>query len=135
MEIYTSSWHGYRGNGRIGISRGAPRFSVGKGYRFYRKLAPTREILAEAKGYAEYRKRFLAEVLAPLDPEVVLTELQALAGPYTPVLLCFEKPPLDKINFCHRTMVAEWLNEHTKANVVEWSGVEELNPEQAKLDV
>lgn len=134
MIIFTSSWHDYKGTGRIGICRGNPRGQPA-GYRMYKALAPTWDIMNNTKNQAEYRERFFAEVLGPLDPRQVLTDIAKLANGETPFLLCFEKIPLHDNNWCHRTMVAEWLNEHTDAEVMEWSGAKELNPGQTKLDV
>ncbi|WP_273522359.1 DUF488 family protein [Rhodosalinus sediminis] len=134
MQIYTASWFSYHGPGRIGISRGTPRYGVPPGYRLYKRLAPTRAILFESTGKADYEPRFYAEVLAPLDPEQVLADLARLAAPYDPVLLCFERPPFDEENFCHRHMVADWLTAHG-AQVEEWSGPRESHPGQSRLDV
>lgn len=135
MQIYTSSWFQYRGEGRIGISRGVPRFNVGKGYRLYKKLAPTMDILKNTAGLHDYEPRFYAEVLDLLDPQEVVDDLVRLAGDHPPVLLCFEKPPFTATNFCHRHMVADWITAHTGIAVTEWSGVQDSNPKQAKLDV
>jgi hypothetical protein len=51
------------------------------------------------------------EVLGALNPRIVLSEIQDLAGSGVPALLCFEKPPPDP-RWCHRGIVAAWL-EHT----------------------
>ena len=134
MEIYTSSWFQYFGPGRIGISRGNPRGMAG-GYRLYKKLAPSRDILQNAKEYSEYRRRFFDEVLGQLDPQQVLKDLEERSQEGRAVLLCFEKTPLNTSdNFCHRTMVAEWLTNETSHTVEEWSGFEESNHEP-ELDI
>lgn len=134
-KIYTSCWQHYRGEGRIGISRGTPRFNIGRGYRLYKKLAPTREILQQCDTLEAYEPRFYDEVLNKLDPVATLAELRRLVDGHAPVLLCFEKPPLHAQNFCHRTMVGDWLAKHTGVVVEEWSGIEESNPKQPTLDV
>ena len=100
----TASWFKYSGEGRVGISRGVPRRAV-KGYRLYRKLAPGpwfNSVDAE-----EYHRRFLTEVLGPLDPQRTWDDLHALVAPCEPVLMCFEPDPAG----CHRRMVARWLEE------------------------
>lgn len=51
------------------------------------------------------------EVLGALDPRIVLSEIQDLAGGGVPALLCFEKPPPDP-RWCHRGIVSAWF-EHT----------------------
>ncbi len=59
--------------------------------------------------YDQYRHIFFRDILGPLDPQKVADDLQRLAGKFEPVLLCFEKPPFDASNWCHRRMVAEWF--------------------------
>lgn len=134
MKIFTSSWHDYKGTGRIGICRGNPRGQPA-GYRLYKALAPTWEIMNNTRNQAEYRERFFAEVLGPLDPQQVLEHIAKLANGATPFLLCFEKFPLHDNNWCHRTMVAEWLNDRTNADVTEWQVESASDQNQAKLAV
>ncbi len=104
--LLTSSFL-YTGTGRICIARWAPR-STPAGYKMYKKLAPDRDMLQ--MGYEKYHNRYIA-LLAELDPLTTLRELQSLAGNCTPVLLCWEIPPLsvEKNNWCHRTIVADWF--------------------------
>jgi uncharacterized protein (DUF488 family) len=54
----------------------------------------------------EYKK-----ILDNLDPRKVYEDLGQEA-----ILLCWEKPG----DFCHRGMVAEWLEEHLGIRVPEW---------------
>lgn len=113
IVIHTSSWSQYKGAGRIGIARGTPRFGVKAGYKLHKTLAPTREILSANLEMAEYRERYRNEVLANLDPQEQLDLLIEKGQGATPVLLCFEKSPLnDTDNWCHRTMIGEWLMEN-----------------------
>lgn len=111
--------------GRIGISVGSPRGQPA-GYRMYRALAPTRDMLDLAK--PEYERRF-AQILAKLDPKKVAAELQVLAGGAEPILLCFEKPPFNERNWCHRRLVADWLER--ELGIV----VPEVGFEQAALPI
>jgi len=134
MKIYTASWFTYFGPGRIGISRGSPR-GVAGGYKMYRALAPTRDILQNENAQAAYRERFFAEVLDKLDPQDVLVELEKRSQDGLAVMMCFEKPPFHENNWCHRRMVAEFLERETGLVVEEWSGVQDSNPQQARLDV
>ncbi len=126
MEIFTSSWFTYKDHGRIGISRYSPR-GMSAGYKLYRALAPTPDMLKMP--LAEYEPKFWADILGPLDPEQVMRDLEARSQEGRAVLLCFERPPFDEINFCHRHMVARWIEQHTGQKVEEWSGREESNPE------
>ncbi len=102
----TSAWSTYKGEGRIGISlgtRGAPA-----GYRNYRALAPTRDMLhMDRKTYeASY-----AQILAGLDPAKVWADLHELAGGAEPVMMCYERGPWTETNHCHRRLVATWFEE------------------------
>jgi hypothetical protein len=127
----TASHYTFTGPGRIVISRGAPRGAVG-GYKIYRALAPTREILG-IESFDEYRLRFRAEVLGILDPRATWDELHRLAGGAEPVIQCFERPPFTASNWCHRRMVAEWFLE-TLGEVVDELRPETREERQAHLD-
>jgi hypothetical protein len=60
--------------------------------------------------YEQYRAEYF-RILEALDPERVVEDLAALAEPYEPVLLCWERPPLTASNWCHRAMVSQWLQD------------------------
>ena len=122
----TASFFTYTGPGRISIARFAPR-STPAGFKVYRKLAPGEWF--NSVSVEEYLERFAAEILAPLDPQTVWDELHRLAGESEPVLLCWERPPvaateLPGHDFCHRRIVAQWLEE--RLGFV----VEEYDPKQ-----
>lgn len=119
MKLYSSPWFQYSWPGRIGISRGVPGHTP-KGYRLYRKLAPTRDIFNNSNGREDYKQRFLVDVLRPLDPRQVLRDLEGKSENGRAVLLCYEKTPLDSANWCHRTIVTDWLIETTGVEVTEW---------------
>jgi hypothetical protein len=75
--------------------------------RHYQALAPTRKMLqmCEEKYRVAYQK-----ILNRLDPRKVYEDL----GPEA-VLLCWEYPG----EFCHRRLVAEWLEKHVAIQVPE----------------
>lgn len=123
--IMTSCWYQYTGPGRVGVCQGAPR-GVAAGYRMYKALAPSWDLIKTAESIDDYRPRYFREVLDLLDPNRVLADVQKLAGGHTPVLMCFEKTPLTRTNFCHRTMVADWLGDKLGIQVGEWSGLKDL---------
>jgi hypothetical protein len=91
----------------------------------YRKLAP---MGFKNAPMAEYLPRYAA-LLEALDPAEVLADLQALAlrravqmgypedqaADFPPVLLCWE--PVSQ--FCHRQLVAAWLEAHLGLEVPE----------------
>ena len=83
----------------VAISRGIPRYWRGKRYI---ALAPSRELM-KIEDEQLYTRRYKKEVLDQLDPRQVYDDL----GPDA-ILLCWEAPG----EFCHRRLVAEWLQEN-----------------------
>jgi uncharacterized protein YeaO (DUF488 family) len=125
-------WHYPSGSNRIVISRAVPR-GIEAGYRRYPKLAPGSWFKnPEYKNdQAAYRERYIAEILAPLDPEEVWEQLHQLAGDEEPILLCWE--PLKKPSeWCHRRMVAEWFEKALGVTVPEYVPAEQ-NTSQLEL--
>ena len=88
----------------------------------YKKLAPTYDILMEYKRNGDkerYTERYNNEVLSKLDPFHVIKDLRELTYPYHTgkvniVLMCYEKSS----DFCHRHLVADWLNKSFGENKV-----------------
>lgn len=74
----------------------------------YLALAPTPDML-KIEDENEYKKLYYERVLNKLDPLKVYNDLGENA-----VLLCYEKwtDIKEKKTFCHRRMVAEWLEEN-----------------------
>lgn len=73
--------------------------------REYKVLAPKYWFFKKYKEDGDkefYTDRYLEEVLKPLDPLKVVEDLGRDA-----VLLCWEKPG----KFCHRHIVADWIQE------------------------
>lgn len=98
----------------------------------YKKLAPTYSILMEYKtshDQTTYINRFEKEILNRTNTQTVLAELQAMlpdeiknaaipfyANPNHHVaLVCYERPE----SFCHRHLVAWWLNHNAGLNCKE----------------
>jgi hypothetical protein len=83
----------------------------------YAKLAPSKVLLNDYKnrklGVPDYCRIYREETLAPLDPELVIQDLQQMRSEI--VMLCYE-PPGD---FCHRMIVADWLSIVLKRHVPE----------------
>lgn len=105
----TASFQSYTGPGRISIARYAPR-NTPPGFRVYKPLAPGAWFNSVEE--RRYRELYFRQ-LAALDPATVVKQLEELAGGHEPVLLCWERP-LDIAagrTFCHRHMVAEWLQD------------------------
>lgn len=108
--MQTSYYAKYRGPHGVSIAGYAP-----KGYkgREYKKLAPKFWFFKKYKAdgdEASYTENFQREVLDHLDPRQVYEEL----GPDA-VLLCYEKSGA----FCHRHLVARWLEKHLGITITE----------------
>jgi len=114
----TSSFFSYTGPGRISIARFAPR-NTPAGFRIYKPLAPGPWFNSVSEEM--YRELYFAQ-LAELDPAAVVAQLNELAAGAEPVLLCYEKPPFTPTNWCHRTMVSEWLKTTLGLDVPEIGG-------------
>lgn len=112
----TSSFKTYTGPGRVSIARFAPR-GTPKGFRIFKTLAPGPWFNSVSR--PEYEKLF-AEQLAQLDPQAISDKLHEMAAGAEPILLCYEVPPFTDTNWCHRRLVADWLE--TKLGI----GVPEL---------
>ena len=81
---------------------------------WYKKLAPTWKIWKhwdENHDEVRYRETYFSTVLAKLNQDTVVEELNEFIRNYplgTEIaLICYEKPE----DFCHRHLVAEWLQE------------------------
>ncbi len=104
----TASFFTYTGPGRVSIARFPPR-GTPAGFRVFKPLAPGSWFNSVTR--EEYERLFAAQ-LAQLDPQRVWDALHQLAGPDTePVLLCWERPPFNDRNWCHRRLVAAWLEQ------------------------
>ena len=74
----------------------------------YKKLAPKYSFFSiwkETHDNDYYIASFHIEVLAKLNPAIVVKELQELSPTNDIALVCYEKPN----DFCHRHLVAQWL--------------------------
>ena len=61
-----------------------------------------------------FKKKYYETVLNELDSTTVVKELQDFGKDI--VLLCYETPE----KFCHRHLVAEWLNKNQNLNIYEF---------------
>jgi len=94
----------------ISIAAKSPDFYTG---RVYLPLAPTWDIFSEYQKNHDihiYTERYICEILAPLDAQQLFDDL----GRYS-ILLCWEAP--DK--FCHRRIVAKWLEDSLGVKIPE----------------
>lgn len=116
----TSSYFTYRGPGRIGISMTVPDHLT-DGLIMFGALAP-RVWFKGADRNVYYDHYF--QMLSALDPMATWEKLHDLAGGHEPVLLCWETPPFDECNFCHRHLVAQWFENELGFIVPEWAAEE-----------
>ena len=56
-------------------------------------------------------------MLAGRSPEQTLKEIKSMVPADKDIALCCYEKPTD---FCHRHLVAEWLNNNTDENIEEW---------------
>jgi len=92
-----------RNPGAVSISRFPPKWYTGA-HTF--TLAPAPDML-KIGDWEVFRQRYRDEVLAGLDPDAVLRELEELVPGRDIIMLCFEK----ERTHCHRGLVAEWFYE------------------------
>ena len=88
----------------------------------YKKLAPKYDFFMEwkkTKDYDYYIKCFNEQVLDKLNARRVIEDLEFLTSHYVSdiALICYEKQG----DFCHRHLVADWLNENG-FKCKEWEG-------------
>ncbi len=99
-------WRFYRSRSKRPVSIALKTPEWFRGLR-YPALAPREDMLHMEEG--DYRREYQA-ILDKLDPRQVYEDL----GPNA-ILLCWEQPGA----FCHRRLVAEWLEEHLGVEVPE----------------
>lgn len=75
----------------------------------------------EAKNY--YTACYKNTVLDKLCKSTVIEELRDIADGNNLYLLCFETPE----KFCHRHLLADWLNTALDEKIIEWSEDENKN--------
>ncbi len=126
--MMTSCGMTYSGPGRVAICRMAWGFPAG--FRMYKPLAPGKWF--HSVDYPEYYERYQKQ-LDKLDSERVLEELKTLAASHEPVLLCWERPPLHRENWCHRALVARWFWETLGLEVKERYHGKHKSPHWAKV--
>ena len=94
----------------VSIAGKAPSWYKG---REYKKLAPKYWFFKKYKEDGDekfYTEQYQKEVLDKLDAQIVFNELGEDA-----ILLCWESPE----KFCHRHLVADWLNKKLDIKITE----------------
>lgn len=130
MKIYTSYFANLKNLEKddivpIGICCYPPKWFKGPNLR---AIAPSPDILEKCKSsHAEYEKRYRTEVLSLFkDATILLERISFISGGKDAALCCYEKPS----DFCHRHILAKWLEEQTGIKVEEFEKTEEtkINP-------
>lgn len=120
MKIYTSYFANLKNIPDdiipISICRRSPKGYSGLEYKI---LAPSSALLSEwHRNHNESNYRFkFAKQLVPLNASNIVGVLNYISNGHDIVLVCYERPE----KFCHRHLVAEWLNKHGY-DVKEWKG-------------
>lgn len=129
MKIYTS----YFGNAKklqeaniemVNIARYKPRYFSGFSLL---TVAPLPFMLSEDMTEEQYVEHYNRLVLEPLDINRFLKSLEALSVNKDVALCCYEKPG----QFCHRHLLAEWLNKQRGLDIKEFGVKEEKVVEEA----
>lgn len=114
----------------IGIALWPPRFFNGISMK---QVAPRRYMLNDGLTDAEYESMYRNDVLRLVDARSFIKDLERASQGMDVALCCFEKPG----DFCHRHILAKWLNEQTGVEVQEFGVADEKpeapKPEQASL--
>lgn len=130
MQIYTSYFANLKtleeaGIYCVAICSKVPDFFKGPNLE---SVAPSKSILYEYKNSQQtdadrehYRQRYENEILCAyrFHPEYLTDRLayfSSVEGNKDVALLCYERPE----DFCHRHILAEWMNERLDVNIIEY---------------
>lgn len=108
----------------IGVALWPPRFFRGISMK---QVAPRRYMLDDRLTDEEYIRMYRNDVLRLVDARSFIQDLERASRGMDVALCCFEKPG----DFCHRHILAKWLNEQTGIEVSEF-GVAESRQETLK---
>ncbi len=125
-KIYTSNYARHGGSPlAIGISLTVPDWYEGARLEY---LAPRSDMVGKIKkGEANYNQRkYTREYLDVLNGRGVNAEKLIDGLPDGALLLCYEAPN----DFCHRHLLAEWVERKTGFVITEWKNEKELEQEK-----
>lgn len=132
MRIFTGNYENCKIGDLVSIS-GNKGKSVNFTGNAYTKLAPKKEFwktwhdnigkISEEENNKFYMQEFYKQVLLKLNPEEVLRDLEKFGK--NVILLCYE----ENQDFCHRHLVATWLEKEMQIKVEEISIDEDMNIE------
>ncbi|AVV51445.1 DUF488 family protein, N3 subclade [Leptospira santarosai] len=126
MKVYTSYFANVRKLPEHIVPISIARYArYWKGLKYF-PLAPDADTLKMP--LEEYTDRFLTK-LSKLSVETVILELGILSEGKDFALLCYEKPG----DFCHRRLVAEWIEEKTGIKIEEYKAEKQEETKQPNL--
>ena len=105
-----AGWKNAKTHPGLELKELAPSFNIWKTWHDQIK-----EGMDKDSANASYATRFNYEILGKLSPVAVVWNIFEIADYKIPVLLCYEK----RGDFCHRHLVADWLNENQSLAKVE----------------
>lgn len=130
MRIFTGSYENCKVGDLVSIS-GDKGKSVGFIGNSYTKLAPKKDFwsvwhnnigqISESENTKYYMEQYYKTVLSKLDAKEVFDDLKSFGN--NVILLCYE----NNEEFCHRHLVATWLEKELNINIPEISIDEKLN--------
>ena len=123
MKIYTSYFGNLKKLGAdkimpIGVALYTPKWYSGPEMKV---LAPRGYMLAKSISEQQYTEMYTSQVLAGLNPRHIYTTIEQMSGGRDCALLCYEKPG----DFCHRRLIADWLQKSLGITVDEYQVVAE----------
>lgn len=126
MKIYTGYYgnlRAYKGMVPVSISLSQPRWLCPQ-LPSYQPLFPHRWMLKlERPEYTEAYQRILNQE-GYGGYQAFINWLEQVSAGKDVVLLCYEKPT----DFCHRQLIAEWINQYGAFNVTEFVGTPTPEP-------
>lgn len=128
IKIYTSYFARIKNLDKAGIvpisiARYSPRFFHGD---VILDVAPVGAMLSMNE--EEYKIAY-REILRKVDVNKLLVKIQVLSKGKDAALLCYEKPG----DFCHRRLLAEWIEKSVGIEVPEWGISKNPKVEQLSL--
>lgn len=124
-KIYTSNYARHGNNPlAIGISLTVPDWYEGKRLKY---LAPKSDMISKIKRTEENynQRKYTRDYLDILKARNVNAERLLDLLPDGALLLCYESPA----DFCHRHILADWIERKTGIVVREWKNEKELEQE------
>ena len=139
MKIYTS----YYGNIRNFTKEGITPISISLGLPKFLKAPMTRVFLLAPSGnmlgmeYNDYKKKYIAK-LDKVDWILVKSILENNSKNDSPVALCCYEALKTQGEWCHRTMLAEYINENKQelfGELTEWKKPEKIEVKSNQIGI